>query len=86
MDALSSVKKMRFNPKQNMYRATEIIAEKSNLTNSQFQIWLGHKLNPKAPLYNMILEFTIFGEIQADAFQNAFQELLDRSDALRTVL
>ncbi len=69
-----------------MYRAKEVIAEKSNLTNSQFQIWLGQKLNPEAPLFNMILEFTIFGEIQANAFQNAFQGLLDRSDALRTVL
>lgn len=62
------------------------LADASNLTQSQLMIWLGQKLNPDAPLYNMVHTFTIHGSINPTSFQAAFQALLDRSDALRTVI
>lgn len=62
------------------------ILERSNFTNSQFLIWLGQKLNPEVPLYNMILIFTIEGKVSPSHFQTAFQRLVDQSDALRTVI
>ena len=60
--------------------------EASNLTNSQFLIWTGQSLHGNVPLYNMVLAFTIEGGIDVHHFQSAFQALLDRSDALRTVV
>ena len=62
------------------------ITEGSNLTTSQMLLWLGQKLNPDTPLYNMVLVFTIEREINPAIFQQAFQNLVDRSDALRTVI
>ena len=62
------------------------MAERSNLTTSQLLLWLGQKLNPDMPLYNMVLAFTIDGEIEPAIFQQAFQTLVDRSDALRTII
>lgn len=56
-----------------------------DLTQSQFSIWMGQKLNPDAPLYNMVHVFSVFGRIDVDSFKNAFQLLLENSDALRTV-
>ncbi|MDJ0579751.1 non-ribosomal peptide synthetase [Crocosphaera sp.] len=62
------------------------IAEKSNLTTSQFMLWLGQKLAPTAPIYNMVLAFTINGEINSLLFQKVFQILINKSDILRTVI
>lgn len=61
-------------------------AERSNLTNGQFLMWLGQKLQPDAPLYNMVQTFTFQGELQPDLFREAFGCLVNRSDALRTVI
>ena len=47
---------------------------------------MGQQQSPEAPLYNMIFTFAIEGEIDPEAFQAAFQALVDRSDALRTVI
>ena len=62
------------------------IADQSNLTRSQLLIWLGQRLNPEAPLYNMVHTFTIKGVINPVKFRQAFQALVDRSDALRTII
>ncbi len=62
------------------------IAEQSNLTTSQLMLWLGQKLNPQAPLYNMVLAFTIDGQINPLLFQQAFQTVVNSSDALGTVI
>lgn len=58
----------------------------SNLTRSQYLLWMGQKLNPEAPLYNMALTFTIPGAVDPARFRQAFQALVDRSDALRTIV
>jgi amino acid adenylation domain-containing protein len=55
-----------------------------DLTQSQLLMWTGQKLNPEAPLYNMVLVFDFQREIKVEAFQRAFQKLLHQSDALRT--
>ncbi|MEO1619424.1 MAG: amino acid adenylation domain-containing protein [Cyanobacteria bacterium J06632_3] len=58
----------------------------SNLTTAQRMLWLGQKLAPASPLYNMAFTFTLSGEIDPALFQQAFQAVLDRCDALRMVI
>ena len=62
------------------------LAQQSNLTASQFSIWVGQTLNPTASLYNMVHTFTIHGPIDPAKFEAAFQTLVDRSDAMRTII
>ena len=59
--------------------------QQSNLSRSQWLIWTGQQLNPRAPLYNMAMRFDLQGDIDVEAFQCAFQALIDRCDAMRTV-
>ncbi|MBO0800030.1 MAG: non-ribosomal peptide synthetase, partial [Blastocatellia bacterium] len=58
----------------------------SNLSRNQLLVWTGQKLQPDVPLYNMVHTFTISGAVDAKHLQNAFQTLLNSSDALRTVI
>ncbi|WP_150451337.1 non-ribosomal peptide synthetase [Arenibacter lacus] len=55
------------------------------LTKSQLSLWIGQKLHPEVPLYNMAHSFEINGAINPEIFSKAFQELINRTDALRTV-
>ncbi len=48
-------------------------------------IWTGQQLDPDSPLYNMALRFDLLGAIDPTRFERAFQSVVDRSDALRTV-
>ncbi|NEZ64781.1 amino acid adenylation domain-containing protein [Leptolyngbyaceae cyanobacterium CCMR0082] len=61
-------------------------AAQSNLTTAQHLLWLGQKLAPESPLYNMAFLFTLSGEIEPAHFQAAFQALVEHSDALRMVI
>ena len=65
-------------------KPTRAVVE-SNLSRSQLMIWTGQQLNPEVSLYNMAFRFDLQGEVDVDAFQSAFQALIDRCDALRTV-
>ena len=66
----------------------------SALTSAQYPLWLGQKLAPDAPLYNMAFLFTLHGKrleeqsgrLDAGRFQAAFRRLVQRCDALRTVI
>lgn len=62
------------------------IYERSNLTKAQLVFWLGQKLNPDVPLYNNALGLIIPIRLDAEFFQQAFQKLVQQSDALRTVI
>ncbi len=62
------------------------IAEQSNLTRAQLLMWIGQKLHPQAPLYNMVVTFALSGPVDVAAFGRAFQSLIGASDALRTVV
>ncbi|MBE9066938.1 amino acid adenylation domain-containing protein [Leptolyngbya cf. ectocarpi LEGE 11479] len=57
----------------------------SNLTTAQWLLWLGQKLVPDSPLYNMAFLFALDGEIDPGHFQAAVRTLVHRSDTLRTV-
>ena len=61
----------------------ESLAAKSNLTVGQLLLWLGQKLNPEVPLYNMVFHFTIEEEIEPLFFQQVFQTLFNHCDVLR---
>ena len=67
-------------------RASATLFERANLTRAQFLIWTGQKLNPGVPLYNMALAYTIEGRLDVERFGRAFALLVDRTDALRTVI
>ncbi|MDJ0754263.1 MAG: amino acid adenylation domain-containing protein [Ardenticatenaceae bacterium] len=69
-----------------MHTNHQQIGSESNLTHNQFLMWLGQQLNPEVPLYNMIQTFRIRGELDFHAFQKAFQTLIDKNDALRTII
>ncbi len=57
--------------------------EFSDLTANQRLIWLGHQLNPA--IYHNAVTFTIPAPLNVGAFQQAFQTLINSSDALRTI-
>lgn len=58
---------------------------RSNLTKSQWMIWTGQQMNPDQPLYNVPFTFEIFGELDEEVFAKAHQELVTKTDTLRTV-
>jgi amino acid adenylation domain-containing protein len=70
----------------NGLKSSADLAAASNLTRSQFLMWLGQKLQPDAPLYNMIQTFEIRGDLNPKLFAQAFQSVVNRSDAMRTVI
>ncbi|MGI9287862.1 MAG: amino acid adenylation domain-containing protein, partial [Pseudomonadales bacterium] len=53
------------------------------LTSSQELLWMGEQLDPGTPLYNMVFAWFLHGEINPSAFQQAFERVLQQSDALR---
>ena len=55
-------------------------------THGQQLIWLGQCLHPDVPLYNMVLAFEIGGAIDELHFERAVRVVIERSDALRTVV
>lgn len=63
---------------------TTTIEEHSNLTRSQLLIWMGQRLDPSVPLYNMALSFALPFEVDAPAFRQAVDECIGASEALRT--
>ena len=60
--------------------------KQSNLSRYQLLIWMGQKLNPGAPLYNIAVSYTIPTGIDPKHFQKAFQAFVDRCDVMRTVI
>ena len=65
-------------------RPRDTAAAPQALTHSQQQIWVGQRLNPASPLYNMAFAFVFPTELRADLFCAAWQRVVDASDALRT--
>jgi amino acid adenylation domain-containing protein len=59
--------------------------KRSNLTRSQLMIWTGQQLEPGVPLYNMTYRFDLHGAVDPHLFAAAFQALVERTDAMRTV-
>jgi amino acid adenylation domain-containing protein len=55
------------------------------LTPLQSLFWVGHRLHDGVPLYNMAHTFVLRAPIDLLRFQRAFQRVIDRTDALRTI-
>ena len=58
----------------------------SNLTPHQLLVWLGQKLHPESPIYNVTVAFSLLGKIDPQCFKLAFGKLVAASDALSTVI
>ncbi|MFK7962983.1 MAG: amino acid adenylation domain-containing protein [Burkholderiaceae bacterium] len=59
-------------------------APDSELSSAEQSIWIGQKLRPSDPLYNMALLVQVEGEVRPDTFRAAFASVVSRNDALRT--
>ncbi len=56
-----------------------------DLTQSQLLIWMGQKLSPDSPAYNMAILFDFSMDINIPVFKSAFQMLIQQSDVMRTL-
>ena len=59
--------------------------EYTSLTQNQKLVWIGQELNPESPMYNMAMTYEIKDVISFSYFKLAFQKLVEKSDALRSV-
>ena len=57
----------------------------TSLAQNQKLLWLGQELNPESPMYNMVMTYEIKGAISVPHFKMAFEKLVEKSDALRSV-
>ena len=55
------------------------------VTQSQILFWTGQKMNSESPLYNVPYVFWVYGKISESVFRETIQELVNRTDVLRTV-
>lgn len=53
------------------------------LTSSQLPLWLGQRLAPDSPMYNMAMAIHLPAGVQVALFQEAWQKLVAENDALR---
>ena len=58
----------------------------TGLTWSQQLLWMGQRLTPESPLYNMVLAFELHGDLDPARFERAWRSVVNRSDALRMTL
>jgi len=58
----------------------------SNLPKNQLWFWIGQNIDPDTPFFNMPMAISIKGSVEPDRFANAFQHVVNRSDALRTIV
>ena len=54
------------------------------LSHPQRMFWFADKLEPDTPAYNLPRAFKIEGQLDIDALQDAFRDLVRRHDVLRT--
>ena len=57
-----------------------------DLTKHQIQYWMAQKLAPDQPQFNITALTTITGAVETHHFQQAFQETLNHTDALRIII
>ncbi len=58
----------------------------SNLPKNQLWFWIGQNLEPDTPFFNMPMALTIQGEVDPVRFAHAFQQVVNKADALRTII
>ena len=54
------------------------------LSSAEQSIWLGQKLRPADPLYNMALWVRIEGDVRSGTFETAFASVVSQNEGLRT--
>ncbi|MEX2410793.1 MAG: condensation domain-containing protein, partial [Candidatus Paceibacterota bacterium] len=59
--------------------------KRSTLTSQQLLIWLGQKMQPDLPIYNVAFKFTFHQKLDATQFNKAFNKLFQTHQSLRTV-
>ena len=59
--------------------------KRSTLTSQQLLIWLGQKMQPDLPIYNIAFKFTFHQKLDATQFNRSFNKLLQTHHSLRTV-
>lgn len=57
----------------------------TKLSHSQQQIWIGQRLHPRSPLYNMAFAWVFDAELRADLFEAAWRRVLEKNPVLRSV-
>lgn len=57
-----------------------------DLTPTQRSIWIGQKLYPAEPLYNMAFLFDFGGPLEVGRFKAAFRKLIENHEAMRAVI
>ncbi|MEM9381612.1 MAG: AMP-binding protein, partial [Planctomycetota bacterium] len=60
----------------------EQLSARTAVSRGQLLMWMGQRLSPEAPLYNMVLTFEIDGDLDVEAFRQSFSLLIESSDAL----
>lgn len=58
----------------------------SNLTKLQMIYWVGQSLRPASPLFNVVVTFRLNTAVDEALFSQAFAQVVQESDALRTVI
>jgi len=69
-----------------MDNSINIPKKQFDLTQSQNLLWAGQQISPFSPLYNMAFTYQFSVKIDAAKFQQAFQILINQSDAMRSRL
>ncbi|MEL6864726.1 MAG: amino acid adenylation domain-containing protein [Bacteroidota bacterium] len=69
----------------NNWKQTAEGKQQMDLTQSQLLFWMGQKLSPQSPMYNMALAFELSAPIELPVFRQAFQWLLRECEVMRSV-
>jgi len=71
---------------ENTGDAGDNLYERSNLSENQLMFWMAQQLQPEIPLFNMAAMCITSTAIDVECFRQAFQTLVNSSDAMRTVI
>jgi amino acid adenylation domain-containing protein len=69
-----------------MTDAYDAAADRTNLTKDQLLVWAGQQVHPDHRQYSELILFHIHGPVDPARFRRAFDDVVDESDALRTVM
>ncbi|MEM7251869.1 MAG: amino acid adenylation domain-containing protein [Pseudomonadota bacterium] len=58
------------------------VPHQSNLTQSQWLMWIGQQLAGEMPLYNMLFRFDFYAPIDVEKFRAAYQQVAKANEAL----
>src|SRR5687767_11067134 len=80
----------RLTPEKKRALLEQLLREKAGqpsaipLSSGQERLWFIDRLEPHSPLYNIATALRLTGELNADAIEDALNEIVRRHEALRT--